>query len=84
MSNSKKRQTRRSISVKGLTYQWVQEYCDQTEQSISGFVEELIFAKMDELGVQRPAVLKPRPQRPEKKKKKIEDEPEIHSQHFTF
>jgi hypothetical protein len=77
---AKRRQTRRSISVKGLTYQWVQDYCNKTNQSISGFVEDLIAAKMDELGEHKPHVLRPRNDR---RKKEVQKD-EIVSQHFTF
>ena len=38
-----KRQTRRSISIRGITYQWVMDYCkDNGGQTISGYIERLI------------------------------------------
>lgn len=37
-----RKQTRKSISVKGLTYQRLSKYCDQTGQTRSGFVENLL------------------------------------------
>ena len=74
-----KRQTRRSISVKGITYQRLKDYCDAQGKSVSGYLEELIAEKLDAAGVPVPTVLKPRPER-----KTIADSEEIVSQHFTF
>ncbi|NVB38077.1 hypothetical protein G6O69_09560 [Pseudenhygromyxa sp. WMMC2535] len=74
-----KRQTRRSISVKGITYQRLKDYCDANGFSVSGYLEEIIAEKLDAAGVPVPTVLKARPQR------QPETEPEeIVSQHFTF
>ena len=39
---SKKIQTRRTISVKGLTYQRLKDYQEATGESMSGFVEEIV------------------------------------------
>jgi hypothetical protein len=78
-----KRQTRRSISVKGITYQRLKDYCDATGKSVSGYLEDIIAEKLDAAGAPIPTVLKPRPQRQEESA--IEAEPEeIVSQHFTF
>lgn len=74
-----KRQTRRSISVKGITYQRLKDYCDANDKSVSGFLEEIIGEKLDAAGVPVPTVLKPRPSR-----KSASDSEEIVSQHFTF
>jgi hypothetical protein len=74
-----KRQTRRSISVKGITYQRLKDYCDAQNKSVSGYLEEIIAEKLDAAGVPVPTVLKPRPTR----KNAVETE-EIVSQHFTF
>lgn len=41
-----KRQTRRSISLKGLTYQTLKDYCDANGRSVSGFLEDLIADTM--------------------------------------
>ncbi len=41
-----KRQTRRSISVKGRTYQTALDYCKANDRSVSGLLEELIAEKM--------------------------------------
>ena len=74
-----KRQTRRSISVKGITYQRLKDYCDTHDLSVSGYLEEIIAEKLDAAGVPVPTVLKPRPVR----KNAVESD-EIVSQHFTF
>lgn len=74
-----KRQTRRSISVKGITYQRLKDYCDANNISVSGYLEEIIAERLDAAGVPVPTVLKSRPER------KAEVQPEeIVSQHFTF
>ncbi|MBZ5715505.1 MULTISPECIES: hypothetical protein [Nannocystis] len=73
-----KRQTRRSISVKGITYQRLKDYCESTGLSVSGYLEEIIAEKLDAAGVPVPTVVKPRPTA-----KLIENE-DIVSQHFTF
>ena len=73
-----KQQTRRSISVKGITYQRLKDYCDGQRQSVSGFLEEIIAQKLDAAGVPVPTVLKPRPSR------KLPEADEIVSSHFTF
>ena len=74
-----KRQTRRSISVKGITYQRLKDYCDATGCSVSGYLEEIIAEKLDAAGVPVPTVLKARPER-----KADTQTEEIVSQHFTF
>jgi hypothetical protein len=74
-----KRQTRRSISVKGITYQRLKDFCDNNALSVSGYLEEIIAERLDAAGVPVPTVLKARPER------KAEEQPEeIVSQHFTF
>jgi len=74
-----KRQTRRSISVKGITYQRLKDFCDAHNKSVSGYLEDIIAEKLDAAGVPVPTVLKPRPSRPA-----TADTEEIVSQHFTF
>lgn len=74
-----KRQTRRSISVKGITYQRLKDFCDAHDKSVSGFLEEIIAERLDAAGVPVPTVLKPRPQRAP-----AGESEEIVSQHFTF
>ncbi len=74
-----KRQTRRSISVKGITYQRLKDYCEACGLSVSGYLEEIIAEKLDAAGVPVPTVVKQRPQ------PKLPANPdEIVSQHFTF
>lgn len=74
------RKTRRSISVKGITYQRLRDYCDATGASVSGYLEEIIAEKLDAAGVPVPAVLKVKP-RPMPEPVYSEDIPE---QIFTF
>ena len=59
-----KRQTRRAISVKGLTYQRVKKYCEENGDSISGFVEKVVNERLDKLGWPEETELKPRPTKP--------------------
>jgi len=73
------RQTRRSISVKGLTYQRLKNHCDEQGKSMSGWLEEVIAEKMDELKVPIPTQIDPPQERP-----KAKSGDEIISQHFTF
>lgn len=73
-----KRQTRRSISLKGLTYQRLKNHCDATGKTMSGYVEKLILDKLDELGVPEETILQLPPPRPEKKPEKFA------GSHFTF
>ena len=75
-----KKQTRRAISVKGLTYQRLKDYCDGTGQSVSGYLEEIIAEKLDAAGAPVARVLKARPV---KKPKPLRAE-DIAPQHFTF
>lgn len=74
-----RRQTRRAISVKGLTYQRLKKFCDANGVSVSGWLEQIIHNKLDALGAPQETILIPRTP----KKKKAETE-EIVSQHFTF
>jgi hypothetical protein len=73
-----KRQTRRSISVKGITYQRLKNFCEEQNLSVSGYLEDIIAAKLDAQNVPVPEKVDPRP-----KPKASEPEPII-SQHFTF
>ena len=69
-----KKQTRRSISVKGLTYQRLKDYCAPEKLSGSGFLETAIGEKLDTLGVPVPTVLRPRDPPPGKVKDEDENE----------
>lgn len=73
-----KRQTRRSISVKGITYQRLKDFCESSGLSVSGYLEDIIAEKLDAAGVPVPTVVKPRPTA------KLADSEDIVSQHFTF
>jgi hypothetical protein len=73
-----KRQTRRSISVKGITYQRLKDFCESSGLSVSGYLEDIIAEKLDAAGVPVPTVVKPRPAT------KSADSEDIVSQHFTF
>ncbi len=75
-----KRQTRRSISVKGITYQRLKDYCDTHRLSVSGFLEDLIAERLDAAGAPIPTVVAPRPQ----VRSKSGESDDIVSQHFTF
>ena len=75
-----KRQTRRSISVKGITYQRLKDFCDGSGRSVSGYLEEIIAERLDAAGAPTPTVLKPRPDRKEEQPASEE----IVSAHFTF
>ncbi len=79
-----KRQTRRSISVKGITYQRLKGYCDENNLSVSGYLEEIIAEKLDAAGVPVPTVLKARPERADADGNSAQPPQETASQHFTF
>ena len=73
---------RRGISVKGLTYQRVKDYCGAKKQSMSGFLEEIIAEKMDAAGVPIPEKLEE--VEPKTKKDADEEGPEFPGSQFTF
>jgi hypothetical protein len=77
-----KRQTRRSISVKGITHQRLADHCDAQGCSVSGWLEEVIAEKLDATGVPVPAVLRPR--RPQTKRVDIEPADGLDYRGFTF
>ena len=54
----KKRPTRRSISITGLSHQRLKTWCDDNDMSMSGFFELVIAEKMDAAGVPVPEVLR--------------------------
>ncbi|MCH9688512.1 MAG: hypothetical protein K0V04_44185 [Deltaproteobacteria bacterium] len=76
-----KRQTRRSISVKGITYQRLKNFCESPGMSVSGYLEDIIAARLDEAHVPVPERVDPRP---EPALKAPGDPDQIISQHFTF
>lgn len=75
-------QTRRTISVKGITYQRLQGHCAATGQSVSGWLEKVIAEKMDAAGVPVPTEVRPRPGRTYRTK--AEREAEDTAAHFSF
>ena len=74
---ARKKNSRRAISVKGLTYQRLKKYCEGKGRSLSGFLEEIIAERLDKLGVPEETELEERPRRPE-------PSPQIVGNHFTF
>ena len=78
-----KRQTRRSISVKGITYQRLKNFCEAQGLSVSGYLEDIIANRLDEANVPVPERVDPRPE-PTKQPGAPHDPDEIISQHFTF
>lgn len=80
-----KRQTRRSISVKGITYQRLKNFCEAQNLSVSGYLEDIIANRLDEANVPVPERVDPRPEPPVGVKPGAPHDPdEIISQHFTF
>jgi len=75
-----KRQTRRSISVRGLTYQRLANFCARAERSGSDVVEQLLAEFLDAQGEPHPTVVTP----PAPKPRREPTPEEIASQHFTF
>lgn len=43
---ARKRQTRRSVSVRGTTYQRIKKYVDAQGGSVANFIEELLVEKL--------------------------------------
>jgi hypothetical protein len=78
-----KRQTRRSISVKGITYQRLKNFCEEQNLSVSGYLEDIIAARLDEARVPVPEKVDPRPSAAPKSQPSHEAE-EILSAHFSF
>ena len=76
-----KRQTRRSISVKGITYQRLKNFCEEGGLSVSGYLEQIIADKLDSQNVPVPERVEPRPVAA---KPNESDEASIPSAHFTF
>ena len=73
-----KRQTRRTVSLKGTTCQRLKNYCERNGLSVSGYLESLVGPALDREGdpvvVQADIPIPPKPAAPA-------DHP---SAHFTF
>lgn len=76
---SRKPTTRRSISIRGLTYERLAAIAAREDKSMSGLLEDLIAAAGDAAGIPQPLALKPRP-RP-RRERNLEN---IISHHFTW
>ena len=70
-----KKQTRRSISVRGVTYLRLRDYCGSQSMSISDFIEQRIADYFDQLPTaSRPTTVSaPAPRRPEPVKRPVVD-----------
>ena len=55
-----RKQTRRSISLSGVTHQRLKDHCEQVGVSASSYVEHLVTKRLDELHIPSPTVLRPR------------------------
>lgn len=67
--------TRRSISLKGTTYQRLKNYCETEGRSISGYLELIIAERLDAASV-------PVPDQPPPAPRRAKDE--YDGAHFTF
>jgi hypothetical protein len=79
----KRTDARRSISVKGITYQWLKDYCRPGEpdgRSISGLMEEIIAKHLEAEGCPKPEFVNDTPR---KKAKDFENERPA-GNYFTF
>ena len=75
-----KKQTRRSVSIRGHTYEMIREYCERNNVSMSEFVEDRIAAFFSNGGsVQQPS----RPSDSEQSKLSP-DELQDAARYFTF
>lgn len=79
-----KRQTRRSISVKGITYQRLKNFCEGQSMSVSGYLEDIIAERLDAANVPVPERVEPRPAPQQAEPQRNANGEEIISQHFTF
>ena len=78
------KQTRRAISVKGLTYQRLKTYCDVKELSISGYLEKIVNKKLDDLGIPEETILIPHAVKPKLKAKRKVTMRGFTGSHHTF
>lgn len=45
---TRSKQTRKSISIRGLVHQRIEAHCSQTGETVAGFIEDIISAKFGE------------------------------------
>lgn len=74
-----KKQTRRSISLKGTTYARIKRHCEETGESISGYLEKVAAQDLTAKGVPEWSGPLPRPS-----SRRNEPVEEIAAAHFTF
>lgn len=55
-----KKQSRRSISIRGLTHQRATSWCTQQKRSLSGLLEELLAEHLDKVGQPVETILRTR------------------------
>ena len=79
-----KKQTRRSISIRGLLYQRLSSYADNAERSRSDIVEKLVIEFLNGVGQPEETVLKPRVPRPRRVDKDPQAEEDSGPACFTF
>lgn len=82
-----KKQTRRSVSIRGTTYDKVRTYCERHGLSMSEFVEDLISQFFDNSGkIVKKAEPKKKEKSPSKKAEEKLDFEELHdaARFFTF
>lgn len=53
-----RRQTRRSVSLKGLTYQRIKAYCDEHGLAVSAYLERLVHADLNLKGRPQEVILR--------------------------
>ncbi len=79
---------RQSISIKGLSYQRLKDYCDAQGKTVSGYIEEITAEKLNAAGVPMPnvpvALAEKKKRKAEREREEKAAEEEIQSQHFTF
>ena len=72
-----------SISMRGLTYQRLKDYCDAQKAGVSPTVEKWVTEDLDAKGVPYPEGAKESPKKTKKSEPK-DDPEEIPDQHTTF
>jgi predicted DNA-binding protein len=81
-------QTRRSVSISGRTYLRLKAFCARHEKSMSGYLEEIIRERLDDVGEPLPVVVEAptaaEPGRATTGSRRKSDIDAIIAQHFTF